>query len=322
VTGRRNEQERAFAPTGETLNGAHGAPGQPARDQTGPHVQTVFLILLENKAWSEVKGSEDAPFLNGTLLPRASIAEGYKAARGGGLHPSEPNYVWLEAGDNLGITNDDDPKQNHRATPDHLVTLLEKAGVSWRSYQEDIRGDLCPLGPVGEYKPKHDPMVFFDDVTDGNDPKSSRCIEHIRPLSELEADLKSGKVARYNFISPNECNDMHTTCEPLRNVIKQGDDWLAKWMPRILGSRAYQDRGAVFVTWDEAESHLPDCLFADCAIGLLVLSPLAKGGGYTNKLPYDHSSTLRTMQEIFGVSPLLRGAAAATNLSDLFTSFP
>jgi hypothetical protein len=165
-------------------------------------------------------------------------------------------------------------------------------------------------------------MVFFDDVTNTNDPKSSRCIEHVRPLTELEGDLSKGRTARYNFITPNECNDMHTSCDPLRNVIRQGDDWLAKWMPKILESRGYKEQGAVFVTWDEAEIHLPDCLFADCPIGLFVLSPLAKGGAYTNQLPYDHSSTLRTMQEIFGVTPLLRGAASATDLSDLFTSFP
>jgi len=53
-------------------------------------------------------------------------------------------------------------------------------------------------------------------------------------------------------------------------------------------------------------------------------SPLARGGGYTNAKAYDHSSTLKSMQEIFGVSPLLRGAAAAgvNDLGDLFTSFP
>ncbi|HEX7672210.1 MAG TPA: hypothetical protein VF395_21590, partial [Polyangiaceae bacterium] len=57
-------------------SGEHGAPGS---DPEGPRIQTVFLILLENKAWSEVKGSKDAPYLNGALLPRASIAEGYRA---------------------------------------------------------------------------------------------------------------------------------------------------------------------------------------------------------------------------------------------------
>jgi hypothetical protein len=41
---------------------------------------------------------------------------------------------------------------------------------------------------------------------------------------------------------------------------------------------------------------------------------------YSNSIPYDHSSTLKTLQEIFKVSPLL-GAAAypeTIDLSDLF----
>jgi len=37
---------------------------------------------------------------------------------------------------------------------------------------------------------------------------------------------------------------------------------------------------------------------------------------------YTHSSTLRTVQEIFGVTPMLRDAANATDLRDLFVSFP
>ena len=43
--------------------------------------------------------------------------------------------------------------------------------------------------------------------------------------------------------------------------------------------------------------------------------------GYSNTIRYDHGSTLRTVQEIFGLTPLLGGAATATDLSDLFSSF-
>jgi hypothetical protein len=50
----------------------------------------------------------------------------------------------------------------------------------------------------------------------------------------------------------------------------------------------------------------------------VVLSPLAKGRGYSNDISYTHSSLLRTVQEIFRVEPLLGDAANATNLSDLF----
>jgi len=53
-----------------------------------------------------------------------------------------------------------------------------------------------------------------------------------------------------------------------------------------------------------------------------VLSPQIKGGGYSNSVAYSHSSTLRSLQEIFGVTPLLGDAANATDLSDLFRTFP
>jgi hypothetical protein len=50
---------------------------------------------------------------------------------------------------------------------------------------------------------------------------------------------------------------------------------------------------------------------------------LPKAGGkkaFSNNIHYDHSSTLKTLQEIFGVKPLLGAAAdpATKDLSDLF----
>jgi phospholipase C len=283
---------------------------------------------MENKAWCEVHGSADAPYINKTILPQAASATNYKGPNGGNLHPSEPNYIWLEAGNNLGISNDNDPSSNHQSTTDHLVSYMKKAGVTWRAYQEDISGKVCPLTSVGNYKPKHDPMVFFDDVTNTNDPNSQYCITHDRPLTELDADLKNNTVAQYNLVTPNQCHDMHSKCAPENNEVKQGDNWLAKWIPKITGSQVYKDGGAIFITWDEAESSITGgsacCVLGNCPIGMMVLSPESKAGGYTNNTAYDHSSTLKTMQEIFNVKPLLRAAgnAGTQDLSDLFKSFP
>jgi len=55
---------------------------------------------------------------------------------------------------------------------------------------------------------------------------------------------------------------------------------------------------------------------------MIVLSNNAKGGGYSNTIQYTHSSTLRTLEEIFGLTPLLGDAANASDLSDLFKTFP
>jgi len=83
----------------------------------------------------------------------------------------------------------------------------------------------------------------------------------------------------------------------------------------LISSSAWQNGGALFITWDEGEG-------GDGPIGMIVLSPSAKGGGYSNTIRYTHSSTLRTVQEIFGVTPLLGDAANATDLRDLFRAFP
>ncbi len=274
---------------------------------------TAFVILMENHNWSDIVGNASAPYINKTLLPNASYTQQYYNPPG--IHPSEPNYIWLEAGTNFGIYDDNPPTINHEASTNHLVTLLDHASISWKAYQEDISGSVCPLASTVLYAPKHNPMIFFDDVTNGNNPHSAYCIAHERPYTELAANLKSNSVARYNFITPNLCDDMHDSCAPSYNSIQQGDTWLAHQVPLILASQAYKNGGTLFITWDEGEG-------GDGPIGMIVLSAHAKGKGYSNNIHYTHSSTLRTIEEIFGVSPLLGDAARATDLRDLFVHFP
>ena len=275
----------------------------------GP-IQTVFLILMENKSWAELKGNPQAPYINTQLLPLGSYAEQYYSP---GVSPSLPNYLWLEAGDAFGITNDAPPHVHHQRTTAHLVTLLAQAQLSWTSYQEDISGKECPLTSTGLYRPKHNPMVYFDDVTEANNPRSPSCIAHVRPYHELAGDLARHTVAHYNFITPNLCHDMHD-CD-----IHTGDTWLAHEVPTILASQAYQTGGALFITWDEGSRGLFSLWRRrGRPIGMIVLSPYAKGHGYANTIPYTHNSTLRTIQRIFGVTPFLGDAAYATDLSDLF----
>src|SRR5207302_10443936 len=127
---------------------------------TMPPVQTVFIIVLENSDWSDFKGSSNAPYLNNTLLPMASYCEEYYNPPG--LHPSLPNYLWLEAGTNFGILDDNNPSDDHQNTTNHLVTLLKNAGISWKAYQEDISGTVVPLDSRNGYAPRHDPFVYFD----------------------------------------------------------------------------------------------------------------------------------------------------------------
>ena len=287
--------------------------GGISKAQTQPHIKTVWIILMENHNWSQIKGSSSAPYINNTLLPMASHAEQYFNPPNN--HPSLPNYLWLEAGTNFGITNDSNPSVNHQSTTNHLVTLLQNKAISWKTYQEGISGTTCPLTSSGKYAPKHNPFVYFNDVTNTNNVNSAECINHVRPFTEFASDLANNNVSQYNFITPNLCNDMHDSCSPTNNPIKQGDNWLSQNIPLILNSAAYKNGGAIFITWDEGEG-------GDGPIGMIVLSPFAKGAGFNNTIHYTHGSTLRTFQEIFGVTPLIRDAANQTDLSNLFSVFP
>src|SRR2546426_6872840 len=157
-------------------------------------IQTVFLILMENTDWSSVTGSSSAPYINRTLLPAASHAEQYYNPPN--MHPSLLNYLWLEAGTNFGIFDDNLPSQNRQSsTTSHLVDMLEAAGISWKTYQEDegsgaYDGTDCPIGNEGNYYDvNHNPFVYFDDVTQNNNLQAPRCIQHVRPYSELLTDL-------------------------------------------------------------------------------------------------------------------------------------
>jgi hypothetical protein len=208
------------------------------------------------------------------------------------------------------------------------VKLLENAGISWKAYAEPDFGsplfNVCPLD-FTFLDVEHLAFPFFNDINAGLNPKSAECIAHVRTYYELPIDVANHTSARYNFITPNVCHDGHEGVSPCRalesddNTLRS-DTWLKQNVPVILNSAEYQEGGALFIIWDEAED---SGNFSDGPIGMFLLSPFAKGGGkkfYSNSILYDHSSTLKTLEEIFGVKPLLGAAAdSRTNdLSDLF----
>ena len=144
----------------------------PARATTEWPV--VFQIVLENHNWTGsggISGSSEAPYINHTLVPMAAVANNYFNPYG--IHPSLPNYIWMEAGDTLGVRTDGWPSQYNLTTHMHLTSLLQHAGISWRNYAESITGKVCPLTPEGTrdsngnqlYQPRHVGAIYFDDNT-------------------------------------------------------------------------------------------------------------------------------------------------------------
>ena len=294
-------------------------------------IKTVFVIALENHDWTQrnpeghpqqIFGNPAAPYVNSLTTPgnpnaaQVSYAtKYYNDARG--LHPSEPNYIWSEAGTDFGVDTDKDPKKaahNLFHHVPHLSGQLTKAGIPWRTYQEDLEycrtstksasGTSVPVNPYNgtteySYAVKHNPMAFFDDTQNKN----------VYPLTNLWADLASHNVGRYNWITPDQFNEMHSTLPKgflyhgfhytgNQAAIAEGDNCLSIIVPKIMASTAYQDHGVILIWVDETES-TDD---TNTTLPFIVISPLAKGNAYVSSLPYSHSSVLKTMDELFGLA--------------------
>jgi hypothetical protein len=325
-------------------------------DGQGGQARKVFVVAMENHNWTQPSTTTSpqpifnnlaAPFINslvnGTsgISAQVAYATNYQNA-GVGVHPSEPNYIWAEAGDNFGVHNDDTPYHSDcspdtvQTTHQHLSAYLMDARKTWRSYQEDTNVDATntplpknawsvPLFNISglftggtnsynytaqyNYAAKHNPMVFFAD-TNGGCPATLST--QYPPLQQLALDLQSGDLADYSWITPNQFNDQHTSLSngygayPSSNdssKIAQGDNFLARVVPLIMASEAYKHHGVIVLWWDESEGGDSAAFTLPFIIVSRDVHPNVGGKPYASNVVLSHSSFLRTMQEIFHVDP-------------------
>ena len=186
------------------------------------------------------------------------------------------------------------------------------------------------------FVPWHDGQLYFADTNGGDNRTASNPeAQYYAPMQQLASDLANNTVARFNFITPDEYNDMHTplpvdftyngvTYQPGSNSVAAqekialGDNFLSIVVPEIMASQAYKNNGLI-VIWNE-ETQAFQVGTTEGYYGTeIIISPLAKGNAYSSHIYYTHSSDLRTLQEIFGLGPsYLGGAAHAYDLRDLF----
>jgi phospholipase C len=262
---------------------------------------SVFTVVMENKSRGDILGVPEAPYIN-SLVKQGAVLEGYHDPY---IHPSEPNYLWMVAGENFGILDDDDPATHLIASTSHIADQLELAGLSWKTYQQSM-GAPCGVSSHDPYAAKHNPFVFFKDVIEDQE----RCNAHVVDYSQLDADLASGQVPNYAFITPDLNHDMHD------GSIAQGDAWLAAEMPKIFASPAFQNGGVLFLLWDEGSGTFGP----DDDPPFIVVSPMTNAGTVSHTA-YDTSAYLKTVQRMFGLDELPCGKdpSAVPVMQDAFT---
>jgi hypothetical protein len=309
----------ASSATGGTSTGSGGSAGATARK-----LPYVFVVAMENQDARDVFGNTtDAPYLANQVTPACAIADAFVDQLPLNI-PSEPHYVWMEAGTNAfpdhTFTGDAAPSAaNSTLDTDHLATQIRAAGggLDWLSYQEgmDATSGACPIAPSGFYTPRHDPFLFFQDVA-GSPPSKTNayCAAHHKPLSALAGDLAAATVAAYNFVTPDQCHNMHGQAGcPDSNAIRAGDQWLEQNLPPLI-QFVQAHGGVVFVVWDEGRATAEMPFFA--------CGPTVEANSVSH-VEYTHSSLLESVERMLGL-PVLARVAAANDFSDLFTpgAFP
>lgn len=190
------------------------------------------------------------------------------------------------------------------------------------------------------YATRHDPFVYFHSIIDD----AASCDSHVVPLGTTTGALPSGTPAgttglatdlktvattpHLSVIVPNLCNDGHdapcinqsASSSALTNI----DAFLQTWVPLITASPAFKQDGLLEVTFDEADvsgndptgaaaccNEQPGPAAADPGltgpgggrIGAVLVSPFIAGGTRTTT-PYNHYSTLGTIEDLFGLPRL------------------
>jgi hypothetical protein len=150
-------------------------------------------------------------------------------------------------------------------------------------------------------------------------------MQNVVDFSQLSTDLANGTVANYNFIAPDQCNDMHgrggDSTDPcsygnVQSLIAAGDQFLSDTVGMIMSSSAWSENSVIFVTWDESDytGSTTDFGFGDTSgcctanpggghVVTLVISS-TNGGPRVSHLRYNHYSILGTIQDAWGLGCL------------------
>jgi hypothetical protein len=297
-----------------------------------------------------IYGNPAAPYINSLITPGNPNAQytAYSSAyhdvvvnSSTDLHPSEPNYVYQISGVIPPLTDNTPSVANNNLYPvgtPNLGTSLTNAGLTWKSYQEGIdstggngssavvTNTIAPqsswtvpnanfsganpayTNPYNgsdqyNYAAKHNPFVFF---------KGDYQPLNYAPLQQLSTDLANNTVANFNWITPDQYNDMHTALNggfTYKGVhytgnqanIAQGDNFLSQVVPMIEASQAFQDNGLIVIWTDEDEGDTPSTNQNYSNMEILIGHDTL-GNAFTDFVPMNHGTDLQTYLELYGLN--------------------
>jgi len=102
-----------------------------------PHLDHVFVIMMENHGYSQIVNNPNAPFTN-KYAKAANSATNYFAI----AHPSLTNYLEVVGGSNFGVLSDNDPDWHSTSCTTNLAS-----GVA--DTDNPASSNICPISGTG-----------------------------------------------------------------------------------------------------------------------------------------------------------------------------
>ena len=307
---------------------------EPEAPEAGP-VKHVFLLSLASPGYEATFGNgTQMPYLSGELRPQGVLLTDYSLLDSA---PLPNSFAAISGQPPTAASKAGCPEVEACLYDVETLTLADQlvAGrYSWHGYFEGMadgegKPDACvqpdPAAPGAEtasgYSPSLNPFVFFHSLLDLGD-----CNENDVPFDELAGSLKKADAtANFSYISPNLCNaGFRGKCPEGTPDGAAADAFLARVVPEILASPAYEADGLLIVSFGAADPAPPTDPAAapedPKKVGALLLSPLLAPGG-TDGAPYDPYSLLRSVEDLFALEPLGRaGGAKVHSFASAFTA--
>jgi phosphatidylinositol-3-phosphatase len=257
------------------------------RAATLPTPAHIVIVVEENRSQTNIIGSKSAPFINQLAANGAMMAQSFAE-----LHPSEPNYYALFAGNTL--VNANVCPVDGGNTP-NLGSQLLGAGYTFAGFAESLPAVGSPACSAGKYARKHVPWASFTNIP------GSRSL----PFSAFPAAGNPQNYASLPTVSlviPNLDNDMHD------GSITRGDTWLYENLSQY-ASWARVNNSLLILTWDE-DDNTPRNQIPTVFYGANV-----RPGTYNE--PISHYNVLSTLEEMYGL-PKLGYATRAPAITDIW----
>ena len=281
------------------------APSPSPTPATIPAADHVFLIVLENHAFSQVIGSPFMPYLN-SLAAQHSLATNYFA----NTHPSIGNYFMLTTG-NIETNND---AFTGTVSSDSIPRAFAAAGKTWKAYMESLPSAGYTGGDVYPYFKHHNPFAYMTDVL-GSSAESANLV----PFTQLSADMTAGALPSFGFIAPNAEDDAHD-CPTGGSVcldtdkLAAADNWLKNNIDPLIKSPALAN-SVFIIVFDESLD--VDLVNGGGKVAWVMAGSHVKSAFKSTTL-YQHQSTLRLVMDLLRVTDHPGNSATAPTMGEFF----